>query len=132
MSPHKIKDLRNPSGAVFSKVQRFSQNPPVLIFRRHGLSKAVMEKNRGAMAARCTRGLNPVESLRTRQLNQVIHGAADAAQIDKRVSMHTLRHYSESRTNAETSRARSRKQTKVNVSSVDGRSLLGMILIFEP
>lgn len=50
------------------------------------------------MAARCSRGLNPVESLRTRQLNQVIHGAAEAAQIDKRVSMHTLRHYSEFRT----------------------------------
>ena len=38
-------------------------------------------------------GLNPVESLRTRQLNQVIHGAAEAAQIDKPVSMHTLRCY---------------------------------------
>jgi site-specific recombinase XerD len=36
--------------------------------------------------------LNPVESLRTRQRNQVIHGAAEAAQCDKRVSMHTLRH----------------------------------------
>ncbi len=31
-------------------------------------------------------------SLSTRQLNRVIHAAAEAAQIDKRVSMHTLRH----------------------------------------
>ncbi|MDO9251515.1 MAG: site-specific integrase [Hydrogenophaga sp.] len=39
-------------------------------------------------------GLNPMDSLSTRQLNRAIHLAADAAQIDKRVSMHTLRQYS--------------------------------------
>jgi site-specific recombinase XerD len=38
-------------------------------------------------------GLNPIESLSTRQLNRAIHAAAEAAGIDKRVSMHTLRHY---------------------------------------
>ncbi len=43
-------------------------------------------------------GLNPVESLSTRQLNRAIRVAAEAAKIDKRVSMHTLRHYSEFRT----------------------------------
>ena len=37
-------------------------------------------------------GMNPVDSLSTRQLNRAIHAAADAAHIDKRVSMHTLRH----------------------------------------
>lgn len=37
-------------------------------------------------------GLNPIEPLSTRQLNRAIHAAADAAKIDKRVSMHTLRH----------------------------------------
>jgi integrase/recombinase XerD len=37
-------------------------------------------------------GLNPIESLSTRQLNRAIHAAAEAAGIDKRVSMHTLRH----------------------------------------
>jgi site-specific recombinase XerD len=37
-------------------------------------------------------GLNPVDPLSTRQLNRAIHAAAEAAQIDKRVSMHTLRH----------------------------------------
>jgi site-specific recombinase XerD len=37
-------------------------------------------------------GLNPMDSLSTRQLNRAIHLAADAAHIDKRVSMHTLRH----------------------------------------
>jgi len=37
-------------------------------------------------------GLNPIESLSTRQLNRAVHAAALAARIDKRVSMHTLRH----------------------------------------
>ena len=37
-------------------------------------------------------GLNPIESLSTRQLNRAVHAAALAAKIDKRVSMHTLRH----------------------------------------
>ncbi|QUN32315.1 site-specific integrase (plasmid) [Cupriavidus sp. KK10] len=37
-------------------------------------------------------GLNPIEPLSTRQLNRAIHAAALDAQIDKRVSMHTLRH----------------------------------------
>ena len=37
-------------------------------------------------------GLNPIESLTTRQLNRAVHAAAEAAKIDKRVSMHTLRH----------------------------------------
>ncbi|WP_297356413.1 tyrosine-type recombinase/integrase [Paraburkholderia sp.] len=37
-------------------------------------------------------GLNPIEPLSTRQLNRAVHAAAEAAGIDKRVSMHTLRH----------------------------------------
>src|SRR5579864_6224221 len=37
-------------------------------------------------------GLNPVEPLSTRQLNRAVYKAALAARIDKRVSMHTLRH----------------------------------------
>jgi site-specific recombinase XerD len=37
-------------------------------------------------------GLNPVEPLSTRQLNRAVHEAALAARIDKRISMHTLRH----------------------------------------
>jgi integrase/recombinase XerD len=37
-------------------------------------------------------GLNPMDSLSPRQLNRAIHAAAEAADIDKRVSMHTLRH----------------------------------------
>ena len=37
-------------------------------------------------------GLDPIDQLSTRQLNRAIHAAADAAKIDKRVSMHSLRH----------------------------------------
>jgi hypothetical protein len=37
-------------------------------------------------------GLDPMDPLSTRQLNRAIHAAAEAARIDKRVSMHTLRH----------------------------------------
>jgi integrase/recombinase XerD len=37
-------------------------------------------------------GQNPIDPLSTRQLNRAIHAAADLARIDKRVSMHILRH----------------------------------------
>jgi integrase/recombinase XerD len=37
-------------------------------------------------------GLNRVDPVTPRQLNRAIHDAAEAAHIDKRVSMHTLRH----------------------------------------
>jgi integrase/recombinase XerD len=37
-------------------------------------------------------GLNPINALSPRQLNRAIHAAAQAARIDKRVTMHTLRH----------------------------------------
>jgi len=37
-------------------------------------------------------GLNPMDPLTARQLNRAIRAGADAAGIDKRVSMHSLRH----------------------------------------
>ena len=37
-------------------------------------------------------GMDPLDALNTRQLNRAIHDAATMAQINKRVSMHTLRH----------------------------------------
>ena len=37
-------------------------------------------------------GLDPMDPLTACQLNRAVHGAADAARIDKRVSTHTLRH----------------------------------------
>ncbi len=37
-------------------------------------------------------GRNPVMPLSTRQLNRAVHAAAEAAEIGKRVTPHTLRH----------------------------------------
>ena len=37
-------------------------------------------------------GRDPVQPMTTRQLNRACHAAADIANIDKRVSLHTLRH----------------------------------------
>ena len=37
-------------------------------------------------------GQNPVNHLTSRQLGRIFHGAKDAAEIDKRVSLHSLRH----------------------------------------
>jgi site-specific recombinase XerD len=37
-------------------------------------------------------GQNPVDPLSTRQLNRAFHFARSAAGIDKRVSLHSLRH----------------------------------------
>lgn len=37
-------------------------------------------------------GLNPINPMGTSQLNRICHAAADLAKINKRVSMHTLRH----------------------------------------
>ena len=37
-------------------------------------------------------GMAPTDPISTRQLNRAVHLAATAAQIDKRVSLHTLRH----------------------------------------
>ena len=42
-------------------------------------------------------GRNPVNPLTTRQLNRACHAAAQMAELDKTVSLHTLRHNSESR-----------------------------------
>jgi site-specific recombinase XerD len=37
-------------------------------------------------------GMNPVNPMTTRQLNRLCHAAVDAAGLDKRISLHTLRH----------------------------------------
>jgi integrase/recombinase XerD len=42
-------------------------------------------------------GMNPIDPLTPRQLNRAIHAAARTAGLDKRISMHTLRHSSGSR-----------------------------------
>jgi len=56
------------------------------------LRQRMIEDMRMRKLADKTPGLNPIESLSTRQLNRAVHAATQAAEIDKRVSMHTLRH----------------------------------------
>jgi site-specific recombinase XerD len=43
-----------------------------------------------------------VQPMTTRQLNRACHAAAQRAEIDKRVSLHTLRHYVAFRTMSRT------------------------------
>ena len=52
----------------------------------------MLQSCRGSVRRWLFPGLDPVDPLTTRQLNRAIHDAAEAAKIDKRVSMHTLRH----------------------------------------
>ncbi len=46
----------------------------------------------GKPAAWLFPGQNPVNPMTTRQLNRICHAAAHVAEINKRVSLHTLRH----------------------------------------
>ena len=71
---------------------RYAMLPPVLLERLRTWWRVVRAQGKMHDGGWLFPGLNPIESLSTRQLNRAIHAAAEAAQIDKRVSMHTLRH----------------------------------------
>jgi site-specific recombinase XerD len=71
---------------------RYAMLPPILLQRlrvwwRVGHAQGKILRNGWLFP-----GLDPMDPLSTRQLNRAIHAAADTAKIDKRVSMHTLRH----------------------------------------
>ncbi len=71
---------------------RYALLPPILLQRlrvwwRVGHAQGKILRNGWLFP-----GLDPMDPLSTRQLNRSIHAAADTAKIDKRVSMHTLRH----------------------------------------
>ena len=71
---------------------RYALLPPILLQRlrvwwRVGHAQGKILRNGWLFP-----GLDPMDPLSTRQLNRAIHAAADTAKIDKRVSMHTLRH----------------------------------------
>ena len=71
---------------------RYAMLSPVLLERLRVWWKVARAQGKMLDGGWLFPGLNPIESLSTRQLNRAIHAAADSAQIDKRVSMHTLRH----------------------------------------
>jgi site-specific recombinase XerD len=71
---------------------RYAMLPPVLLERLRTWWRVARAQGKMLEGGWLFPGLNPIDPLSTRQLNRAIHAAAEAAQIDKRVSMHTLRH----------------------------------------
>jgi len=59
---------------------------------RAGREKGVMLGHGSGGGGWLFPGQNPVNPMTARQLSRIFHGAKDAAEIDKRVSLHTLRH----------------------------------------
>jgi len=71
---------------------RYAMLPPLLLERLRTWWRVARAQGKMLDGGWLFPGMNPIESLTTRQLNRAIHAAALAAGIDKRVSMHTLRH----------------------------------------
>ncbi len=71
---------------------RYAMLSPVLLERLRNWWRAARAQGKMLEGGWLFPGQNPINPLGTRQLNRVVHTAAHAARIDKRVSMHTLRH----------------------------------------
>ena len=71
---------------------RYAMLPPILLERLRAWWRVGHAQGKILRNGWLFPGMDPMDPLTTRQLNRAIHAAADAAEIDKRVSMHTLRH----------------------------------------
>jgi site-specific recombinase XerD len=71
---------------------RYAMLPPVLLQRLRAWWRVGHAQGKLLQGGWLFPGMDPLDPLTTRQLNRAIHDAAEAAKIDKRVSMHTLRH----------------------------------------
>ena len=71
---------------------RYAMLSPVLLARLRSWWRVARAQGKMLDGGWLFPGLNPIDPLSTRQLNRAVHAAAQAAQIDKRVAMHTLRH----------------------------------------
>jgi site-specific recombinase XerD len=71
---------------------RFALLSPVLLERLRAWWRVGHAQGRILDGGWLFAGQNPVNPLSTRQLNRTVHAAAAEAELDKRVSMHTLRH----------------------------------------
>ncbi|QSA99795.1 site-specific integrase [Methylomonas sp. EFPC1] len=71
---------------------RYAMLSPVLLERLRAWWKFAHAQGKMLPGGWLFPGLDPVDPLSTRQLTRAVHAAAEAAGIDKRVSMHTLRH----------------------------------------
>jgi integrase/recombinase XerD len=71
---------------------RYALLPPLLLERLRFWWRQASTEGKILPGGWLFPGLDPMDPMSTRQLNRVVHEAAKAAHIDKRVSMHTLRH----------------------------------------
>jgi integrase/recombinase XerD len=71
---------------------RYAMLPPLLLERLRAWWRYAHPLGQVRRGGWLFPGQNPINPLGARQLNRAIHAAAEAAHIDKRVSMHTLRH----------------------------------------
>ena len=71
---------------------RYALLPPILLERLRTWWRHAHAAGKILPGGYLFPGLDPMDSMSTRQLNRAVHEAAQAAHIDKRVSMHSLRH----------------------------------------
>ena len=71
---------------------RYAKLPPILLERLRTWWRAARAEGKILPGGYLFPGLDPLDSMSTRQLNRAVHEAAQAAHIDKRVNMHLLRH----------------------------------------
>jgi site-specific recombinase XerD len=71
---------------------RYALLPPILLERLRSWWRHARAAGQVLPGGYLFPGLDPLDSMSTRQLNRAVHEAAEAAHIDKRVTMHTLRH----------------------------------------
>jgi integrase/recombinase XerD len=71
---------------------RYALLPPLLLERLRTWWRFAQVQGKVLPGGYIFPGLDPLDAMSTRQLNRAIHDAALAARIDKRVSMHSLRH----------------------------------------
>jgi integrase len=71
---------------------RYAMLSPVLLERLRVWRRVARAQGKMPDGGWLFPGLDPVDPLTPQQLNRAIRAAAEAAQIDKRISMHTLRH----------------------------------------
>jgi len=69
---------------------RYAMLSPVLLERLRTWWKFAHAQGKMLQGGWLFPGLDPIDPLSTRQLNRAVHAAAEAAGIDKRVSLHTL------------------------------------------
>jgi site-specific recombinase XerD len=71
---------------------RYALLPPILLARLRSWWRYARAEGKVLPEGWLFPGLDPMQPMSTRQLNRAVHEAATAAHIDKRVSMHSLRH----------------------------------------